>query len=126
MCDDSKLSFSVDSSFSEAETNKTKSVPTKLYVSNFPSNCTRRHLTEFFSKFGQVLECAIMWDTYAFIHYSSMADAQNAVRQANGAYLMGNRLSIQLSTSRNRQKYDWYQQEAVRMYRESSSKENSL
>ena len=79
-----------------------QSVATKLYVSNFPLNCTRRHLTEFFSKFGQVQECAIMWDTYAFIHFGSMEEAKNAVRNAPGTPFMGQKLFVQLSTSRNR------------------------
>jgi RNA recognition motif-containing protein len=66
----------------------TEPVRTKLYVSNFPSNCTRRHLTEFFGKYGQVLECAIMWDKYAFIHYGSMQEAQNALQDSNQMYLI--------------------------------------
>ena len=90
-------------------------VRTKLHVSNFPENCTRRMLTEFFSKFGVVLECAIMWDKYAFIHYGTMAEAQNALKQASHMYFMGNRLSIKLSTSRNRQSCDWYQAEAAKL-----------
>lgn len=90
-------------------------VRTKLHVSNFPENCTRRMLTEFFSKFGVVLECAIMWDKYAFIHYGTMAEAQNALKQASHMYFMGNRLSIKLSTSRNRQSCDWYQHEAAKL-----------
>ena len=92
-----------------------KPVRTKLYVSNFPPNSTRRSLTEFFSKFGQVLECAIMWDKYAFIHYGTMEEAQNAVRKANSMYFMGQKLFIQLSTSKNRQSNNWYQQEAEKL-----------
>ena len=97
-------------------------VRTKLYVSNFPQNCSRRTLTEFFSKYGQVLECAIMWDKYAFIHYGSMEEAQNALNDARNMYLMGQRLFIQLSTSRNRQNYDWYQHEAAKLHQELLSK----
>ena len=58
-------------------------VRTKLYVSNFAPNCTRRNLTEFYSRFGQVLECAIMWDSYAFIHFGSVEEASHALRQAS-------------------------------------------
>ncbi len=102
-----------------AQNNQIKDKPspirTKLYVSNFPENCTRRHLTEFFSKFGQVLECAIMWDTYAFIHYGSMEEAQTALKGAQRMNFMGKKLYIQLSTSRNRQSCNWYQQEAAKL-----------
>jgi RNA recognition motif-containing protein len=86
-------------------------LPTKLYVSNIPVNCSRRQLTEFFSTFGQVLECAIMWDKYAFVHYGSTRDARKALQLASGALFMGKLLHIQLSTSRYRQTCDWYQQQ---------------
>ena len=100
-------------------------VRTKLYVSNFPENCTRRHLTEFFSKFGQVLECAIMWDTYAFIHYGTMTEAKYALKQATNTHFMGRKLSIHLSTSRNRQSFNWYQEQAAKMQKELFEKGQS-
>lgn len=90
-------------------------VMTKLYVSNLPANCTRRCLTDFFNQFGDVQECAIMWDTYAFVHYASMEEAQNALVQASHANLMGNKLSIKLSTSKNRQTTNWYQNKVIRL-----------
>lgn len=114
----------LDDSLKFTQPIKPEPVRTKLYVSNFTVNCTRRHLTEFFSKYGQVLECAIMWDKYAFIHYGSMEEAQNALSDANNLYLMGQKLCIQLSTSRNRQKYDWYQQEAAKLHQELLTKSN--
>ena len=95
-----------------------KPVRTKLHVSNFPEHCTRRNLTEYFSQFGQVLECAIMWDKYAFIHYGTMAEAQYALKKSNGSYFMGKRLTAHLSTSRNRQSSNWYQQVAAKMEKE--------
>ena len=92
-----------------------KPIRTKLYVSNFPKNCTRRHLTEFFSKFGNVLECAIMWDTYAFVHYASRKEASYALKKASGRLFMGNKLFIQLSTSKHRQESNWYQKEVEKL-----------
>ena len=103
---------------SNNEPDECKPVRTKLYVSNFPENCTRRNLTEFFSQFGQVLECAIMWEKYAFIHYGTMAEAQYALQRSNGTYFMGKRLVSHLSISRNRQSSNWYQQVAAKMERE--------
>jgi RNA recognition motif-containing protein len=90
-------------------------IRTKLYVTNFPQNCTRRQLTEFFSKFGNVLECAIMWDTYAFIHYASRKEASFALKKASARTFMGNKLFIQLSTSRHRQESNWYQKEVEKL-----------
>jgi RNA recognition motif-containing protein len=96
-------------------------VPTKLYVTNFPQTCTRRHLTDFFNKFGQVIECAIMWDSYAFIHYRTRQEAVHALEQASRQYFMGQRLVIQLSKSKNRQDPNWYQREAARLQNEVQS-----
>jgi RNA recognition motif-containing protein len=87
---------------------------TKLHVSNLPENCSRRQLTEFFNQYGQVLECSILWDSYAFIHYASLNEARNALKQASCTTFLGKRLTIQISTSRNRQTSDWYQQEAMK------------
>jgi RNA recognition motif-containing protein len=86
-------------------------VPTKLYVSNIPASCSRRQLTDYFSAFGQVLECSIMWDKYAFVHYGSMREAASALLRASRTLFMGKRLQIQLSTSRYRQTFDWYRQQ---------------
>ena len=92
-----------------------KPVRTKLYVSNFPLNSTRRQLTEFFNKFGNVLECAIMWDSYAFIHYASRKEASNALKIASTKRFKGNKLFIQLSISRNRQESNWYKKEVEKL-----------
>jgi RNA recognition motif-containing protein len=100
-------------------------VPTKLYVTNFPQHCTRRHLTDFFNKFGQVIECAIMWDSYAFIHYRTKHEAVHALEQANRRFFMGSRLAIQLSKSKNRQDPSWYQKEASRLQYEVRSSSSS-
>ena len=102
-------------SFLNEESGECKPVRTKLYVSNFPESCTRRNLTEFFSQFGQVLECAIMWEKYAFIHYGSMREAQLALERSNGVYFMGKKLVSHLSISRNRQSSNWYQQVVAKM-----------
>lgn len=73
---------------------------TKLYVSNLPLNCSTQDLIDFFGEFGNVLECTIMSDKYAFIHYGTMREAQCVLKQANQLFLMGKKLFIQLSTSR--------------------------
>lgn len=98
----------------QSENISTSSQRTKLHVSNLPENCSRRQLTEFFNRFGQVLECSILWDSYAFIHYATLNEARNALKQASCTTFLGKRLNIQISTSRNRQTSDWYQQEAMK------------
>lgn len=112
---DNFLTQSPAISFKYDSNEEIRPIPTKLYVSNFPQNCTRRQLTEFFSQYGQVLECAIMWDTYAFIHYPSQKEAKHALREASNRLFMGNKLFIQLSTSKNRQDANWYQREVEKL-----------
>ncbi|CAF4899823.1 unnamed protein product [Rotaria sp. Silwood1] len=77
-------------------------IETKLYVTNFPSSATRQQLQQFFSRFGRVQECAIMWNSYAFVHYATMEEARRALEQSNGAMFLNRKLIVQLSTSRFR------------------------
>ncbi|CAF3330310.1 unnamed protein product [Rotaria socialis] len=77
-------------------------IETKLYVTNFPSSATRQQLQQFFSRFGRVQECAIMWNSYAFVHYATMDEARRALDQSNGAMFLNRKLIVQLSTSRFR------------------------
>ncbi|CAF0781138.1 unnamed protein product [Adineta ricciae] len=77
-------------------------IETKLYVTNFPSSATRQQLQQFFSRFGRVQECAIMWNSYAFVHYATMEEARRALDQSNGAMFLNRKLIVQLSTSRFR------------------------
>jgi RNA recognition motif-containing protein len=109
-----------------SEFEEVKPVRTKLYVSNFPQNSTRRQLTEFFNKFGNVLECAIMWDSYAFIHYASRKEASYALKKASMKRFRGNKLLIQLSTSRNRQDSNWYKKEVEKLEIQLFSLEKSI
>lgn len=92
-----------------------KPIRTKLYVSNLPKNSTRRQLTEFFNRFGNVLECAIMWNMYAFIHYASRKEASDALKKASNKRFMGRKLTIQLSISKHRQESNWYQKEVEKL-----------
>ncbi|CAF2134547.1 unnamed protein product [Rotaria magnacalcarata] len=80
----------------------TAAIETKLYVTNFPSSATRQQLQQFFSRFGRVQECAIMWNSYAFVHYATMDEARRALDQSNGAMFLNRKLIVQLSTSRFR------------------------
>ncbi|CAF0789726.1 unnamed protein product [Didymodactylos carnosus] len=77
-------------------------IETKLYVTNFPSSTTRQQLQLFFGRFGRVQECAIMWNSYAFVHYSNIDEAKRALEQSNGALFLNRKLIVQVSTSRFR------------------------
>jgi RNA-binding protein 4 len=75
---------------------------TKLYVTNLPDNCDSSELKCLFEKYGNVLECVIMWNQYAFVHFSDIEEAKIALQHIHGQYFNGKQLLVQLSTSSNR------------------------
>jgi RNA recognition motif-containing protein len=80
-------------------------IPTKLYVTNFPFTCTQRQIAELFSRFGQVVECTLKKDYYAYILYTSARGAQQAFKNANGLRMMGRKLTVHLATSKKSQSH---------------------
>lgn len=77
-------------------------VETKLYVTNLPENCNQIELKSLFEKHGNVLECVIMWNQYAFVHFADLAEAKIALKHLHGYLFHGKNLIVQLSTSSNR------------------------
>lgn len=80
-------------------------IPTKLYVTNFPFTCTQRQIQDLFNKFGQVVECTLKKDYYAYIQYASTRDAQAAFKNANGIRMLGRKLTVHLATSKKSQSH---------------------
>lgn len=80
-------------------------IPTKLYVTNFPFTCTQRQIQDLFNKFGQVVECTLKKDYYAYIQYTSTRDAQAAFKNANGIRMLGRKLTVHLATSKKSQSH---------------------
>jgi RNA recognition motif-containing protein len=77
-------------------------VETKLYVTNLPDNCDKIELQLLFTKYGRVLECVVMWNHYAFVHFATPQEANYALYHLNGCPFFGKNLIVQLSTSSNR------------------------
>ena len=77
---------------------------TKLYVSNIPLESNQQTITEFFNQFGRVMQCSVLFRNtkYAFVHYETTNDVENALRNANNMFLMGQKLTIKLSRTTNR------------------------
>lgn len=77
---------------------------TKLYVSNIPVESDRHSLTAYFNQYGRVLQCSILFKNtkYAFIHYASMEDVENVLRNSNKLFLNGQKLTIRLSRTNYR------------------------
>lgn len=118
---DNGLSSSSSSTANEAQTtsqvqqqqqhntNNTESsqsyIPTKLYVTNFPYTCTQRQIQELFSQYGQVVECTLKKDYYAYILFTSIKSALLAFKQANGLKMYGRKLTVHLATSKKSQSH---------------------
>ncbi len=77
-------------------------VETKLYVTNLPDNCNQFELKSLFEQYGNVLECVIMWNHYAFVHFADLREAKIALKHLHGHMFNGKNLIVQLSTSSNR------------------------
>ncbi len=49
-----------------------------------------------------MLECVIMWNHYAFVHFADLREAKIALKHLHGHMFNGKNLIVQLSTSSNR------------------------
>ena len=59
-------------------------------------------LRNLFQKYGNVLECVVMWNHYGFIHYENTNEARNGLLNLHGYLFEGKHLIVQFSTSSNR------------------------
>lgn len=80
-------------------------IPTKLYVTNFPFTCSQRQIQDLFSRYGQVVECTLKKDYYAYIQYTNTRSAQSAFKNANGLRMLGRKLTVHLATSKKSQSH---------------------
>lgn len=74
-------------------------VRTKLYVTNFPEDMDQDEMKQLFNNYGNVLECTIMWNQYAFVHFGSYEEAEKALMAIKGIQYKGCKISVQWSTS---------------------------
>lgn len=74
-------------------------VRTKLYVTNFPEDMDQEEMKQLFNNYGNVLECTIMWNQYAFVHFGSYQEAEKALLAIKGVQYKGCKISVQWSTS---------------------------
>jgi RNA recognition motif-containing protein len=62
-------------------------VRTKLYITNFPEEMDQEEMKQLFNQYGHVLECTIMWNQYAFVHFGSYEEAEKAIIATKGKHL---------------------------------------
>ena len=73
----------------------------KLFVGNLPYSTTDESLSEFFSKFGEVLSAAVIMDRatsrskgFGFVEMANDNEADTAIAQGDGAELDGRKLTV--------------------------------
>ena len=75
----------------------------KLIIKNLPFEASRRDLVELFSSFGQLKSVRVpqKFDRsargFAFVEFTLMQEAENAMNQLEGVHLLGRRLVMQYS-----------------------------
>ncbi len=74
-----------------------------IHVRNFPESCTQQQIFDIFCVFGEIIECQLLYDSYAFVHYKSPSEAKNALNLMNGYLFMDNKLIVQYSRSKFKQ-----------------------
>nr|XP_039256845.1 uncharacterized protein LOC120333481 isoform X1 [Styela clava] len=72
----------------------------KIFVGRLAENVTTEDLQKIFEKFGEVSDCDILRD-YGFVHMADENRAREAIRELDKMELRGNRISVELSTSRS-------------------------
>lgn len=71
-------------------------MPTKVFVGNLPDDCAQETLRDVFGSYGGIDEVAIV-KNFAFIHFSSEGDANNAVRDLDGSKIGGKQINVEIS-----------------------------
>ena len=77
----------------------------KLYCTNLPDNCKAHDLQRLFSSFGQVVDCVILWDYYAFVTYKSFNEAERALLTLNDFSWKDRRLIVEWSRASGRRQH---------------------
>lgn len=78
----------------------------KLFVGNLPSNTTLDELIELFSKYGRVNRnlSVVKDDNYAFIHFYSEYEAEQAHKELNDSFFKNRYIRVQYSVSQGHMK----------------------
>lgn len=87
-----------------AKSRRAPSTPTtKIFVGNLTDKTRAPEVRELFQKYGTVVECDIVRN-YGFVHLDASGDVNDAIKELNGMMVDGQRMKVQVSTSRVRQK----------------------
>jgi len=74
-------------------------MPTKLHIGNLPDNCSEPTLRDLFSPYGNITDLVII-KNYAFITFNEENDANKALKDLNGAKLLGKSMAVSVSKAK--------------------------
>eukprot|EP00640_Fibrocapsa_japonica_P009987 CAMPEP_0113938808 /NCGR_PEP_ID=MMETSP1339-20121228/5234_1 /TAXON_ID=94617 /ORGANISM="Fibrocapsa japonica" /LENGTH=83 /DNA_ID=CAMNT_0000942095 /DNA_START=120 /DNA_END=367 /DNA_ORIENTATION=- /assembly_acc=CAM_ASM_000762 len=76
----------------------------KLYVGNLDPRATEHDLQDLFSKYGNIRDIWIARRPpgFAFVTYDDERDAEDAIRDAHGREILGQRIRVESSRSDGR------------------------
>lgn len=71
-------------------------MPTKVFVGNLPDECAKDTIRDVFGPYGVIDDVAVV-KNFAFVHFSSEGDANNAVRDLDGSKIGGKQINVEIS-----------------------------
>ena len=74
-----------------------------IHVRNFPESCSHTQIRDCFKVYGEIGECLILHDSYAFVHYAQAHEARAALHATNNAPFLHGHLLVQYSRSKFKQ-----------------------
>jgi len=74
-----------------------------IHVRNFPEACSHQQIRECFKTYGEIVECLILHDSYAFVHFKFAHEARVALQATNNSMFMQSNLLVQYSRSKFKQ-----------------------
>ena len=83
--------------------NNSSSTAKIIHVRNFPETCSQQQIRECFTQYGEIVECLILHDSYAFVHFKLASDARLALQSTNNTQFMSQTLLVQYSRSKFKQ-----------------------
>ncbi|KAH9381484.1 hypothetical protein HPB48_005463 [Haemaphysalis longicornis] len=80
-------------------TRNTGVVRLKLFVDSLPDGCDKASLKALFAKYGEVVECDIVKNKFAFVYMADHREGYAAMKALDNYEFMGRKLYVRESTS---------------------------
>ncbi|KAK1442683.1 RNA recognition motif RRM containing protein [Babesia gibsoni] len=71
----------------------------RVYIGNLPDTCTQKDIEDEFEKFGKIvsfeLKKTVSGTAFAFLEFEDVRDAQDAIKEKDGAEVLGRRIRVE-------------------------------